>query len=373
MDEEWLNTRLKMVTAKVAAELLRLQGATPYIPYDGSYGDVVAERGIDWWTNGFWGGLLWQLYHATGRVAFKQGAILQEQRLDKALAQFNDIHHDVGFMWLLTSVAHYRVDGDAQARRTGLHAATLLAGRFNPAGNYLVAWNDHHPGWLIIDSMMNIQLLYWASNETDDPRFAQIATRHAHTVLATLVRQDGSVGHIANFDPDTGAFLGIRGGQGVNDDSAWTRGNAWAVYGFAQTYAQTHDPVFLDAAVHIADYFIAHTKASNWLAPVDFAQPKQPAIHDTSASLIAACGLLALAPLVNDAAAAKRYREAAVAMVQACDTHYCDWDLDDDGIVGGGTEAYHRPATYEVPLIYSDYYFVEALLRLQHRALPIFG
>ncbi len=372
MEEQWLAERLQATDRKVQAELQRLQGATPYIPYDGQYGDVVAERGSDWWTNGFWAGMLWQLYHAKRHMPYKQAAILQEHRLDKALTHFGDIHHDVGFMWLLSAVAHYRVDQDAQARRTGLHAATLLAGRFNLAGGYLVAWNDHHPGWLIVDSMMNIQLLYWASRETGDPRFAQIATRHADTVLATLVRADGSLGHIASFDPQSGAFIEMLGGQGFNADSAWSRGNAWAVYGFALTYQHTHEARFLDAACRAADYFIAHAQATDWLPLVDFAAPIGLAIHDSSAGLIAVCGLLALVPQVS-APLRARYQKAAEAMLMAIDARYADWDLSEDGIIGGGTEAYHRPATYEVPLIYADYFYIEALLKLQHRELPLWS
>ncbi|MFC6169318.1 glycoside hydrolase family 88 protein [Loigolactobacillus jiayinensis] len=367
MDNDWVTAWLEKMTTKVAAESKRLAGATPYMPYDGHYSDVVAERGADWWANGFWSGLLWQLFHYTKQPSFKQTALLQEKRLDKALYEFKDIHHDVGFMWLLTSVAHYRLTGDQQAYRTGLHAANLLAGRFNITGNFLVAWNDH-PGWCIIDSMMNVQLLYWASAETADPRFAKIATRHAQTIAQYLVRTDGSVGHIASFDAASGAFIEQLAGQGASADSAWSRGQAWAIYGFALTYRHTKLPEFLVVAQRVADYFISQMGRSNDVPLADFRAPALPNLHDTSAAMIAACGLLELANWAPTAASST-YHQAAVQLLQASEARYADWSLMEDGVIGGGTEAYHRPATYEVPLIYSDYFFTEALLRLQGQAL----
>lgn len=363
----WVENYLTKAFTKIAVENKRLAGATPYIPYDGHYSDVVAERGIDWWSNGFWAGLLWQSYHYTHKNHFYQSALLQEKRLDKALHAFKDIHHDVGFLWLLTAVAHYRVTGDEQAYRTGLHAANLLAGRFNIAGNFLVSWNDH-PGWCIIDSMMNIQLLFWASDQTRDPRFAKIALRHADTIAHYLVRSDDSVGHIASFDPQTGEFIGQLAGQGVSPSSAWARGQAWAIYGFALTYRHTKQDKYLAVAQRVASYFITESQLTADIPLADFRAPVIPKLHDTSAGMIAACGLLEIADSVPYTEKLL-YKQAAVRLIQAAATHYADWGLDEDGIVGGGTEAYHRPATYEVPLIYTDYFFVEALLRLREQAL----
>ncbi|WP_137606907.1 glycoside hydrolase family 88 protein [Lactiplantibacillus daoliensis] len=367
MTTDWVAQYLEQFIKKVARENDRLAGKTPYIPYDGFYSDVMIERGYDWWANGFWGGILWQLFNATDQDQFREAAIIQEKRLDRALYEFKDIHHDVGFMWLLTAVAHYQVTGDEQAYRTGLHAASLLAGRFNIEGNFLVSWNDH-PGWVIIDSMMNIQLLYWASEQTGDPRFAKLATRHAQTVAKYLVRPDGSVGHIASFNPDTGAFLTQLAGQGVSAESAWSRGNAWALYGFAATYRHTRQLEFLTIAKRVADYFIQQCQLTNDIPLADFRAPKVPQIFDTSAGMIAAAGLLALAELLPKSQQAP-YRQAAIKIIQAIVGRYGNWQLTEDGIIGGGTEAYYRPATYEVPLIYADYFFGEALLRLKGNAL----
>lgn len=366
---DWITTYLEQATRKVIHENQRLDGKTPYIPYGNFYSDVMIERGYDWWANGFWGGILWQLYHETKQDNLRESAIIQEKRLDRALFEFKDVHHDVGFMWLLTAVAHYKVTKDPQAYRTGLHAANLLAGRFNVEGNFLVSWNDH-PGWVIIDSMMNIQLLYWASEQTRDPRFTKLANRHAKTVAKYLVRPDGSVGHIASFDPNTGVYLESLAGQGVSAESSWSRGNAWALYGFAATYRHTHDAEFLKIAKRVATYFIKECHQTNDIPLADFRAPKIPQIFDTSAGMIAVAGLLILADLLPSTQRAT-YRQAAIRILKSIVDRYANWQLTEDGIIGGGTEAYHRPATYEVPLIYTDYFFIEALLRLKGNALTL--
>ncbi|MFD1670737.1 glycoside hydrolase family 88 protein [Agrilactobacillus yilanensis] len=363
---DWVDMYLDKAIQKIKVENEHLKGGTPYIPYDGRYTDVMTERGIDWWTNGFWSGILWQLFNYTKEKNFKESAIIQEKRLDRALYEFKDIHHDVGFIWLLTSVAHYKLTKNTQAYRTGIHAANLLAGRYNIDGHFLVAWNDH-PGWVIIDSMMNIQLLYWASAETKDPRFEKIASQHANTVAKYLVREDGSVGHIASFNENTGEFIEQLAGQGVQPNSAWSRGNAWGIYGFALAYRHTKNPTYLKMAQLIADYFISEIRKTNFIPVVDFRAPIVPELHDTSAGLIAACGLLEIAKWCPER---KRqyFKKISKDILVAVEKKYADWSFDEDGIIGGGTEAYHRPATYEVPLIYSDYFFVEALLQLKGKA-----
>lgn len=176
-------------------------------------------------------------------------------------------------------------DRDADARRRGLHAAQLLAGRFNPAG-YIRAWNDFPDpdtdtrGWAIIDCLFNIPLLYWASEETNDPRFKKIAMTHADTVAANFVREDGSVRHIVQFDPETGAFVRDYGGQGYAQGSSWTRGQTWALYGFVMSYKHTGAVRYLAMAQKVAEYFIAHIPADGRI-PVDFCQPPNRNIMTT--------------------------------------------------------------------------------------------
>lgn len=186
------------------------------------------------------------LYRDTGDEQYAEIARHTEKKLEKCFTDFYGLHHDVGFMYLLTSAANYKLTGSEDARRNALHAANLLAGRFNPAGRFIRAWNETGDkdvrGWAIIDCMMNISLLYWATRESGDPRFHQIALMHADTTLKNFIRPDGSVRHIVEFDPETGAFVRDYGGQGYEQGSSWTRGQGWAVYGFANSYAHTSDP-----------------------------------------------------------------------------------------------------------------------------------
>lgn len=335
----------------------------PYSTENGQFVNRWDTSLHDWWTNGFWPGMLWKMYEATGEAPFRSHAEALEEMLDPALENFDTLHHDVGFMWLLTSVAHYRVTGDAHAKRRGLHAAAILASRFNPAGNFIRAWNgDGKEGWAIIDCLMNIPLLYWASQETGDERYRTIAMRHADTILQYGLRPDGSVKHIVEFDPVSGAYIKNHTGQGYSEESSWTRGQAWGLYGFALSALHTGKQTYLDASKRVAHYFIA-ALGDDPVPPADFRAPAEPAYKDTTAGLIAACGLLALADLVPPGEQ-EMYRQAALRIVRATVERYCDFTLEEDSIVQFGTEAYHNSGK-NIPIIYGDYYLVEALARIQ--------
>ena len=233
------------------------------IPYttdeNGNYDDRSAEDkqwnhddGLNWWTNGFWGGIMWLLYQDTQEEKYALIARVSEQKMEKCFESYFGLHHDVGFMFLPTAVADYRLTGHEDSKRIAMHAANLLAGRINPEGKFIRAWNQvpgsDTRGWAIIDCMFNICLLYWASEESADPRFRQIAMMHADTVMENFIRPDGSVCHIVEFDPETGVMVKSHGGQGYAEGSSWTRGQAWAIYGFALSYRHTKQEKYLDTA-----------------------------------------------------------------------------------------------------------------------------
>lgn len=365
IDKQWLDATYQKITTKIGAELDRLgDTAIPYIAHDDHYDDIGAKD-ICWWTNGFWGGILWQLYHATEDARFRQAAVAQENRLDQAFLEFKGLHHDVGFMWLPTAVADHRLTQNPRSLQRGLHAAELLAGRYNPRGQFIRSWNRDRAGWVIIDSMFNIQLLYWASDALDDPRFKYIANDHADKVMQNIVRADGSVAHIAVFDPTNGDLLETLGGQGYGVGSSWSRGQSWAISGFALAYAHTKDPQYLATAKKVANYFIANVAQTDYLPLVDFRAPKTPVMIDTSASACAACGLLEIAKHVPELER-DFYRDAAYKMLQAIDAGHTDWDPATDGIVKDATPAYHDGGGQQ-KLIYADYYFIEAILRLRQQ------
>lgn len=354
---------LRLLDEKLRAECARNADIIPYIAHDGRYDTDMRQKNLSWWTNGFWAGLLWQMYHLTGNTEYRDTARRTELWLDEALDRFEGLHHDVGFMWRLSAVADYQLTGNEKSRVRALHAATLLAGRFNLNGRYIRAWNLDKPGWMIVDCLMNLSLLYWASGETGDPRYRQIAQAHADTALRVLLRPDGSCNHIAVLDPDTGALLQTPAGQGYAEGSAWSRGQAWAVYGFAISARYTGEARYLAAARQAAHHFIANVSQTGWVSQVDFRAPAVPVLWDTTAAACAACGLLELAELVPEYER-PLHRGAAEKMLQALLDGHCDWDPARDGILQNGTAAYGHEDTH-VPIVYGDYFLAEALLRLR--------
>lgn len=379
IQEAWLEDVYKKIIHKMEWVSQKNEDKIPYTTKDGVYDDYRKSHrnyrmseGINWWTNGFWAGMLWQMYHETGNDKYATIARRSEEWLDDAFKQYDGLHHDVGFMWLHTGVANYRLTGDVEGRRRGLHAANLLAGRFNPVGRFIRAWNEHphedRRGWAIIDCMMNIPLLYWATEETKDPRFGQIAQMHADTVRKNFVRPDGSVEHIVEFDPMTGDKVRIYAGQGYKEGSSWTRGQAWALYGFMLSYVHTHREEYLNTAKQVAHYFIANIPESG-IIPCDFRQPKDPMIEDSTAAAIAACGLIEISKVVGEGEKAL-YLEAAMKLVRTLAEKRCDFTEGEEAMVLKGTEAYHSDG-HHMTIIYGDYFFMEAVNKLRGSDLQL--
>jgi unsaturated chondroitin disaccharide hydrolase len=371
-DRDWAETIFGKLSSKLKAECSRMENIIPYIPRNGRYCVLHPSEGIYWWTNGFWPGILWQMYHATGDDCYHTSAEAIEKRLDEALEGFEGLHHDVGFMWLHTAVANYRLCGGTDSRRRALHAANILAGRYNPEGKFIRAWNGKdRQGWIIIDTLMNLPLLYWASKETGDPRFLYIAQAHTDTAMNIIARPDGSCNHIAILSPETGECLETPGGQGYAPGSAWSRGQGWAVYGFALGFRYTGLQKYLDAAKRTSHYVISNFALNDWLPLVDFRSPPDQVKYDSTAAMISACGLLEIAEMVGEYEQAL-YTEAAVKILKACEKAFADWNNENDGIIGRGTAAWHgHPEDTEVPIIYGDYFFTEAILRLLEKAFHL--
>ena len=368
-DRQWSEEIFEKICAKMEAQTKRVGTDIPYIPENGHYKDMGRES-IHWWTNGFWPGILWQMYHATGNILYMNTARGVERRLDEALNHYSGLDHDVGFMWLHASVADYRLTGDEEAKERGLKAAGVLASRYNPVGQYISAWNGGRPGYMIIDCLMNTPLLYWASRETDDPRFALIAEKHTDTALKYIVREDGSCNHIVDINPNTGEFVDNPGGQGYGRGSSWSRGQAWAVYGFALAYKYTGKTEYLNASKRVAHYFLANAAMTDYVPLLDFRAPREPAYYDTTAGVIAACGLLALSEEV-DAFEKALYEDGAVKLLRSIEVKHCNWNLEEDSIVDFGSARYHREKDREVPIIYGDYFFIEGILRLMEKSFLI--
>jgi unsaturated chondroitin disaccharide hydrolase len=366
MDErKWAEAVAEKIKGKMKWVSKKSQDKIPYTTIYGVHDDkrllnaTSIDDGISWWTNGFWAGIMWLMYLQTNEDSYAEIAHRSEVWLDEALELFYGLHHDVGFMWLPTAVADYRITKDPDARRRGLHAANILAGRFNPVGRFLRAWNDLEGqdtrGYAIIDSMFNLPLLYWAFQETKDYRYLHIATMHADTVMDSFIREDGSSNHIIEFDPIKGGKVKSYGGQGYQE------GSAWALYGFAISYRHTHKEAYLDTAKRVARYFIANIP-ENGIIPVDFRQPSEPYWEDSSAAAIAASGLLEIATFVSDSDR-KIYIHAAVKLLNILERSRCNWTEEQDFILNNCTASYHNNVHHQ-NIIYGDFFFMEAIFKM---------
>ena len=385
MDNRWIDEAIEKVRQKMDWVSDKNKDKIPYTTdASGSYDDRSDETlpwgftdGLDWWTNGFWGGLMWLMYQGTGEEKYADYAAINESKLEKTIRDFYGIHHDVGFQFHLTAGANFRIKGRNDSRRTWLHAANLLAGRFNPQGSYIRAWNSQESeetlewtpfesdvrGWAIIDCLMNLALLYGASKETKDARFYNIAMRHADMALEHFVRADGSVKHIVEFDPETGEAVKNYKGQGYAEDSSWGRGQAWALYGFTISYIHTGQQRYLDAAQKIAHYCIANIREDG-LLPLDFRQPEEPAWEDSCGACIIASGLLELARQVPKAEK-QLYEKPALKLLKAIYDQRSDFGPGCDAIVQNCSTAYHDEAGRHMTMVYADYFFIEALYKLK--------
>lgn len=371
IDEMWNKTEKKLSEIAVKS-----RNKIPYTSINGEHDDK-SENAIDWWTNGFFGGLMWLMFSETGKEEYKETARVQEKLLDKAFENFKLLHHDVGFMWHILSGASYRLTGDTASQNRNLFAAATLASRYNLDGGYIRAWNnwttggwetETNKGYSIIDCMMNIPLLYWASKETDDPRFKRIAERHADMAMRDHINPDGSVNHIVNHDTESTAVLETVAGQGYSVGSCWSRGLAWAIYGFALSYIHTQKKEYLDTAVKCANYFIVNCKRTDYKTVVDFKAPKEPVYYDSTAGVCAACGMLEIAKYVSEAEG-EAFAKEAVNILKATDESFCDYSEAEDALVLMGTERYPLNENdlkgVHIPIIYGDFFFAEALLKLK--------
>lgn len=353
---------LERVTAKLKIMAPQIGGNFPNTnAADGRWDPKGEFASISNWTTAFWPGMMWLMHIKTGEESFRSYAEECERKLDEAFDIFEGIHHDVGFMWNLSAVADYKLTGNERSRARALHAATILAGRFNHAGKFIRAWNYDHIGWSIIDSMMNIPLLHWASKETGDPRFMQIANMHADTIMQKFVRPDGSVYHTLVLDPENGDVLEARRGQGYAPESSWSRGQSWAIYGFAQAYLNTGKAEYLDTAKRVAHYFIANLEKGK-LPLLDFRAPEEPVYYDASAASITTCGLLEIAKAVPEFEA-PIYENAAMEMLHVLDKN-CDYDEDTLVLLQNSSSAYIYVNAMHKPWIFGDYYLLEALMKL---------
>ncbi len=324
------------------------------------------------WVAGFWPGMLWLAYSATGDETLRAQAEALLPSFAERLDQQRRLDHDLGFLYTLSARAEWTLTGSPDARKIALRAARALAQRFNQRGDYIQAWGEtgrgSEAGRMIVDCLMNLPLLYWAAAQTGDNVYREIARRHAASTQKFIVRADGSTYHTFFFDPRTGQPLGGRTHQGYADESLWARGQAWAVYGFALTAQWLEDDDFMAAARQVADRFLADSPPDR--TPLwDFRLPPDaPRYRDSSAGAIAACGLLRLAKL----AGCDHYHQQAEILVQILVDECLESAAHRQGLLKHGAQ--NVPAGLaDSYLIYGDYFFLEALLVLTGQPPDFWG
>ena len=368
----WVEETFKKVEAKMSRVTLRSRDKlADGVDADGVHKSVPAAA----WTSGFWGGLNVLLYNYTKNEEYLKTARRSEELLDEARMDFCGLYHDVGFMWHILSGALYRLTSDKKSMNRNLHMAANLASRFvryeDVPGGFIRARNQEWQGipvenLSIIDCLMNLPILYWASDLIGDDRFKRIAMDHADMALVDHLRDDGSVVHIAEHDRDTGELVRTHGGQGYCVGSSWSRGQAWALYGFTLSYIHTKEQRYLDAAKQVANYFIANC-SDDWLPRVDFRAPSEPVMYDSTAGVCAACGLIEIAKALPENEGGM-YMHAAVNILKAIEKNFADYNPDRDDMITHGTVLYPNKPGQEkgvhISIIYADYFFTEALLKL---------
>jgi unsaturated chondroitin disaccharide hydrolase len=329
----------------------------------------------DNWLTGFWTGLLWLVYTATGdeQVRAHAEALLPsfEERLDKCV----HITHDLGFLFTLSARAQWQITDDQAGRQLALRAARELLGRYHPRGRYIQAWGEvgdsEEGGRIIIDTMMNLPLLFWAAEEVGDPRYRQAALDHAETSLRTLLRADGATYHTFFLDQETGAPIGPRTHQGYADDSLWARGQAWAIYGFAVAAEWCQESRFLEASRQAARCFMAELPPDG-VPRWDLRLPEDaPHYLDSSAGAIAAGGMLRLARLEGEQESEfyDSARKLLTALVACC----LETQPGGQGLLRRGTYHAHKGLGVEAYFVCGDYFFLEALLALDGNAPDFWG
>lgn len=374
----------KEITPKEVDAALRFSSEQilTYLPdFTDQFQNAYSENGFykpianNYWTTGFWTGEIWLAYEFCKDERLKRAAQLQVdsflERIDKKIEVD---HHDMGFLYSPSCVAAYKLTGNPKAKQAAIKAADQLITRFHVKGEFIQAWGSMDAAEnyrLIIDCLLNLPLLYWATDETGNPQYREIAQKHIHTAIKNVIREDYSTWHTFFFnietgEPDHGATC-----QGYRDGSAWARGQAWGVYGTALAYKYTHKEQYLESFKRVTQYYLEHLP--NDLVPywdLEFGEGcKEP--RDSSSASIVACGMLEASKYMNPHDAQYYISIAKKIMKSLVDGYAVKDSKTSNGLVLHSTYSNHSPYNtcnhYGVDECNSwgDYFYMEALTRLQ--------
>jgi unsaturated chondroitin disaccharide hydrolase len=367
-DKAWLKEELAYCLRKTSENLKTF---TTLVPPAASVDQVYIPEENEDWTASFWIGMLFLAKEITSGTEFDATIASQlavfKTRLDKKIALET---HDIGFLYSLSAVADYKVNGNETSKQLAIDAADLLMTRYHDKAQIIQAWGDlndpEQQGRMIIDCLMNLPLLYFASQETGDARYQKAAYRHAKQTQKYIVRANHTTYHTYYFDVETGEPKYGKTQQGYSDDSCWARGQTWGIYGFTLSYLYTGDVTFLKTAQDVADYLIDNLPADQvpyWdLIFTDGSGQER----DSSSGAIAACGLLELAkqlPLSDDKRAF--YERTALSIIQSLAENYTTKEIpSSNGILRHGVYDKNTNNGVDECMIWGDYYYLEALVRL---------
>lgn len=330
--------------------------------------DRFETSGSGWWVSGFYPGTLLYLYQSEKDPQLKEEAerILEDLKKE----QFNTSTHDLGFMIYCSFGNANRIDPKKSYQEVLMNSANSLASRFDKDVGAIRSWDSPGESFLvIIDNMMNLELLLWASEHSGNEKYKNIAITHANTTIKNHFRKDYSSYHVVEYNENTGEVIRKRTAQGAADESAWARGQAWGLYGFTVMYRYTHKEKYLNQAKHIADFILNNPNLPKDMIPYwDFNAPKIPnALRDSSAGAIMASALLELSKYVDEQKSKKYFNSAETMLSSLMSDKYLAKRGSNGGfILKHGVGNMPENSEVDVPLTYGDYYFVEALERYKN-------
>lgn len=367
ISDELIKTQLKSLAANFQVAVEPVKGKIPEpvtvrsLKNDGTLNVVPSKD----WCSGFFAGALWQASVLTGDKELQ--ALASRFTIPLEQEKFNGRTHDMGFKMLCSYGQGYKITKDTSYRSILVQSAKTLTKRFNEKIGAIRSWDHSRDKWqfpVIIDNMMNLELLFWASRQTGDPQFYNIAVKHAQTTLTNHFRADNSSFHVVDYDTITGKVLKKTTHQGLSDSSAWARGQAWGLYGYTMCYRETGIISFLYQAQKIADFIIGHPNLPADKVPYwDFdAPPGNSTPRDVSAAAVISSALYELAQFIPE----KReiYLGTASTILASLQKDYLSKSGENKGfLLGHSTGSFPQNSEVDVPIIYADYFFLEAIAR----------
>lgn len=371
--ENFLDSAIKYSTEKIMEILPRFVHKYPTAcSKDGVY--LQAKNGLDImgtdWTQGFWTGMLWLSYELTGNELYRAAAEAEFDDYQKRYDDFECLyHHDMGFLYSPSIVAQYRITGIKKAQKLGLDIADLLSKRYCENAKIIHVRDLNQQGVFIIDCLMNLPLLFWASTQTGDRQYYFKALNHVYQAMNYMIRDDASTYAVYKIDEISGEPIEGSQGQGLNTESCWSRGQAWMIYGLALAYKYCKEPEVLKIAKCAANYYINRLPSDNiccW--DLVFTADSDP--RDSSAAAVAACGLLEISKYFSDDDAEKGfYKKAAENMLYSMHKNYSTKRTSADGLLLHGVYVKDKGdggLGDDECCIWGDYFYLEGLMRLKN-------